>query len=361
MKILITGAAGFIGSAMARALVARGDDVVGLDNFSDYYPRKAKEFNLELTRKVQVGRKRGREYYSKRAEVDPVFEILNSYYSWDQAQNPGEFSFYEVDIRDREGLANVFESAKPDKVVHLAAMAGVSLSVTEPHLYNDVNVLGSINVLDMCKQFGVDRLVFGSSSSVYGARNDTPFREDDDVDMPMSPYAATKRMIEIENYTYHKLFDINIVNARIFGPIYGPLQRPFRMVAQRFINYTYNGKPMPIFGDGKQGGRDTTFIDDEVDGLILALDSEIEFDTINIGSGRVVTPQEVADNVISIMGKGTVDYIERHASEVPITYADTAKAKTLLNFDAKWQFTDGLKRQIEVFLAMPDWYKRLNS
>ena len=355
MNILITGAAGFIGSYLSRALITKGYDVIGIDNFHEYYHRKAKEFNLDLTR-LWANQKVDK---TKLDEISPVFDKFQQYYKWDKKTSKGKFEFKEIDIRDYDALRKLFRYYKIDKVVHLAAMAGVGLSIDKPRLYTEVNIDGSVNLLDLSKNHNVQSFVFASSSSVYGARNTVPFKENENVDKPMSPYASTKRMMEIMNYTFHQIYDLSIINARIFGPIYGPLQRPFRMIAQRFLNYTYHNKPMPIFGDGKEGGRDTTYIDDEIDGLIKALESNIEFDTINIGTGNVVTPIEVANLVKDILKKGTIKVGPRPKSEIPITYADTTKAKKLLDFEAKWNFEDGLRRQAEIYLMMPKWYKNL--
>ncbi len=352
-QILVTGAAGFIGSYLCRALLDKDYDVIGLDNFHEYYSRDAKEFNLDLTRVWRRGEIESRD----EAEIAPVFEKFKEYYRKVEDEKKGNFIFYEGDIRDTELLSKIFSENKIDKVVHLAAMAGVDLSVQERQLYTGVNVFGTVAILDECVKNNVKKFVFGSSSSVYGSRNTVPFSEDDDVDKPYSPYAATKRMSEIMNYTYHTLYDLSIINARIFGPIYGPLQRPFRMINQRFINRAYNNQTLPIFGDGKEGGRDTTYIDDEVDGLLKCLESDIDFETINIGSGKVVTPIEVAKLTKEVIGKGEIEYLERPKSETPITYASTEKAKDLLNFEAKWDFEEGFKRQVEIFLLMPEWYK----
>ncbi len=351
--VLVTGGAGFIGSYVARELLSRGDNVVLIDNFHDYYSRKAKEFNLDL---IRLWCKEILEDINEE-EIFPVFEKFKEFYNWKEVGNFGKMFFYEGDIRDVDLLKKIFSENKIDKVMHLAAMAGVELSVTEPHLYTDVNVLGTVALLDRCVESNVKKFVFGSSSSVYGSRNKIPFFEEDDTDKPCSPYAATKRMSEIMNYTYHELYGLSIINARIFGPIYGPLQRPFRMVNQRFINKAYHNEKLPIFGDGKEGGRDATYIDDEIEGLICCLDCDIDFDTINIGSGKVVTPLEVAQCVIKILGQGEIEFTARPKGEVPITYADVRKAKELLGFQAQWDFEEGLKRQVEIFLLMPDWYK----
>jgi UDP-glucuronate 4-epimerase len=351
--VLVTGAAGFIGSFLSRELLARGYRVIGIDNFSDYYPRQAKELNLKLIEAAKSGA-------AEDAEAQPVFAKFQEYYNW-SAPLQGEFKFLEGDIRDAKFINEIFETEKPTKVVHLAAMAGVDLSTTNPLLYVDVNILGSTVLLEAARTHGVTKFVFGSSSSVYGEREEVPFRETDNVDEPISPYAATKRMQEILNYTYNFLYGLPILNVRIFGPIYGPLQRPYRMLAQRFINLAYHDKPMTIFGDGNEGARDTTYIDDEVTGIVLALESDLKYETINVGSGRTVSPQQVADTIIELLGKGEVTYVDRPRSEAPITFADTQKAKQLLGFEAKWEFKDGLSRQIEIFKLLPDWYKQMQT
>ncbi len=356
-KILITGAAGFIGSYLSRALLHEGYDIIGIDNFSDYYSRQAKEFNLDLTR-VSFGAK---PQATSEVEIKPIYEIFDSYYNYSKTLGKGSFFFRETDIRDRDALSEIFKEHNFDCIIHLAAMAGVDLSTQEPSLYVDVNVLGTTHLLDLAVKHGVKKFLFASSSSVYGEINEVPFKENDNVDMPVSPYAATKRMQEIMNYTYNYLYNLPIINVRVFGPIFGPLQRPYRMLVQRFINQTYHNQPMTIFGDGNVGARDTTYIDDEIAGIIACLKSEINYDTINIGSGKTITPLQTAETIIKLMGKGSISYQERPKSEVPITFADTEKAEKMLNYKAEWQFEDGLKRQIEVFLAMPQWYKDMQS
>jgi UDP-glucuronate 4-epimerase len=340
MKVLVTGAAGFIGSYLSRELLRRGDDVIGIDNFNEYYPRECKEFNLDLVR-METGIEPNT--YSK-DDVGKIHEKLLEYRNLKPLEETGQFYFEEGDIVDKDFLQMLFDKYQIDAVVHLAAMAGV------PY----------VNLLEMCKDRDIKKFIFGSSSSVYGGRTDVPFKEEDDVNKPISTYAATKRMGEIICYTYNYLYKIPIISARIFGPIYGPLQRFYGMAAQRFIKQVYQDKPITVYGDGSMG-RDSTYIDDEVDGLIKCLDSDIDYDIINIGTGNPVTVMDLANNIIELFGKGAITYLEKPPTEVPVTFADISKAKDKLGYDPKTDFKEGLRRQVEVFNMMPDWYKSMEE
>lgn len=354
-KVLVTGAAGFIGSFLSRALVNRGDEVVGIDNFDSYYPQKAKEFNLDLVRLAA-----GQDSVSfQESELSPVYVKLQEFSQF-QPEVVGSFKFFELDIRSYDGLKQLFGSERFDQVVHLAAMAGVPRSLDNPRLYTEVNVDGTVNLLDLSVKYDIKKFVFASSSSVYGGREDVPFKESDDVSKPISPYAATKRMAELMCFTFHYLHKLPVIIARIFGPVYGPLQRPYGMAAQRFIRQVFHDKPMTVYGNGDMG-RDSTYIDDEVDGIIRCLDSDIGFDIFNIGAGKPVTVLEVVDHVKGLFGKGGIVHVDQPLTEVPITFADISKAKQLLGYAPKVSFSDGLRRQFEVFQLMPDWYKSLEG
>lgn len=351
MKYLITGGAGFIGSFLARVLIQRGDDVIAIDNFNEYYSKQAKEFNLDLVRLTA----RQEPMNFSLDVLKPIHEKLAEF-SGLGSIGTGGFKFIECDIRDYEKLRSIFESEKIEKVMHLAAMAGVPYSLEKPRLYTEVNIDGTVNLLKLSAKYRVKNFVFGSSSSVYGGRTNVPFKETDDVSKPISPYAATKRMGEIMCYTYHHLFKFPITIARIFGPIYGPLQRPYGMAAQRFIRQVYQNKSMTIYGDGEMG-RDSTYIDDQVAGLIKCLDRNLDFEIINIGTGNPVTVKELASEVRNLFGKGELVNLEKPPTEVPITFADISKARELLNYEPMMGFAEGLRRQFEIFQMMPDWYK----
>lgn len=356
MKVLVTGGAGFIGSFLARTLIKRGDDVIAIDNFNEYYPRKAKEFNLDL---IRLTAKKQPEKFDPDI-LKPIADKLQEFSAFKPQEESGDFKFVECDIRDYGKLKPLFETEKFDKVVHLAAMTGVRFSLKKPRLYTEVNINGTVNLLELSEKHKIKNFVFGSSSSVYGGRTNTPFKETDNVSKPISPYAATKRMAEIFCYTYHFLFKLPITIARIFGPVYGPLQRPYGMAAQRFIRQVYKNKPMTLYGNGSMG-RDSTYIDDEIDGLIKCLDKNLDFEIINIGTGKPITVTELANQIKALAGKGETIHIEKPATEVPITFADISKAKKLLDYEPKIEFIEGIKRQFEVFNMMPQWYKDIGT
>jgi len=213
---------------------------VAIDNFHNYYPRVCKEFNLDL-----VNCTAGQPIqFSKAEEVRPVHEKLQAYYPEPNAKL-GSFIFEEMDIVDFDALKGLFETHKPDAVIHLAAMAGVPLSAKKPRLYTQVNVDGSVNLLELSKEFEIKQFVFASTASAYGQK-DHKVKEDEGVSYPWSIYGATKSAVEAISHAFFKLFGLNIAIARIFGPIYGPLQRPYGMLIQRVINYTHNDKTLTV-------------------------------------------------------------------------------------------------------------------
>lgn len=324
MNILITGVAGFIGSNVAKFLLSRGDFVIGVDNFNDYYARSAKEYNLELIADI-----------SKES-----------------------FVFYELDIRDKVGMADVFAKQKIDKVIHLAAMAGVPFSLKNPHLYMDVNILGTTVLADLAVANGVSNFVFASSSSVYGSREDVPFKESDDVNMPVSPYAASKRMGEILLWNYHHLYGLPLSCLRFFT-VYGPLQRPYGMVIQRFMKQIERGAELSIYGDGSMG-RDFTYIDDIVAGVVAALDRDYPYEIFNLGNSSPVRVIDIVDLLEEVMGiPAKRKFIDLPPTEVPVTYADISKAGEFLDYVPKTDFKDGLLKQWLAYKDMPHWYKDL--
>lgn len=310
MSILITGGAGFIGSHLVKQLIDAGKDVVVLDNFNNYYDPQLKRNNIK-------------EY-----------------------QNNPKFTLIEKDIRD--DLSDIFKTCSISQIVHLAARAGVRASLEDPQLYNDVNVLGTINLLECCREYGIKKFIFGSSSSVYGVNSKTPFTENDSLDHPISPYAVTKISGEQLCRVYHECHDINIICLRFFT-VYGPRQRP-EMAIHKFTRLIANGKPIPFFGDGNSG-RDYTYITDIIDGVVSAIkDKNCSFEIINLGDSRIVKLSEMVNLIENSLGKkAKLNRMQNQPGDVPVTYADINKAKRLLDYEPKINIKEGISK----FIA---WY-----
>jgi UDP-glucuronate 4-epimerase len=355
MKVLVTGGAGFIGSYVSRALIRRGDDVVAIDNFQEYYPRVCKEFNLDLVN-LAADQPIG---FSKPEEVKPVHEKLCTYYP-QKSSRLGKFVFEEMDIVDFDQLKDLFERRKPDAIMHLAAMAGVPLSAKKPRLYTQVNVDGSVNLLELSKEFRVKQFVLASTASAYGQK-DHKVKEEEGVSCPWSVYGATKSAIEAISHAFYKLFGLNIAIARIFGPIYGPLQRPFGMLIQRVINYVHNGKTIAVYGiKGLETAKDFTYIDDEVDGLLLCLDKNVGYNAYNLGTSDAIPIKSWLDAVGAAMDeKVKYEIVDADPGDVA-TSADITKAKTILGYQPQMDYKEGVRRQAEIFMLMPEWYKKMD-
>jgi len=304
-RVLVTGAAGFIGSTLVDRLLAEGRDVVGLDSFDPFYARAMKEQNLAGARDFE------------------------------------RFRLLEGDIRDADAVESAF-SGGIDGVVHLAALAGVRPSLERPAEYADVNVTGTSVVLAEAARLGAPRVVFASSSSVYGEREQGPFRESDPVERPVSPYAATKRAAELVAHTFHSAHDLPVVCARIFTA-FGPRQRP-DLAVRKFAERMRKGEPVPIFGDG-QALRDFTFVDDLVDGLVRALDSDLRFEILNLGAGRTVSVLEVVKTLERELSvDAEIDWQPRQTGDVPRTWADVSAAREALGYSPQVSFEQGVKR-----------------
>jgi UDP-glucuronate 4-epimerase len=304
--VLVTGAAGFIGSTLADRLLAQGRRVVGLDNFDPFYPEAWKHRNLERALRA-----------------------------------PG-FRLERVDIRDAAGLARVFAVEGIEAVVHLAALAGVRPSLERPADYADVNVLGTARVLDAAVRGGAAHVVFASSSSVYGERSDGPFRESDRVDRPISPYAATKRAGELLAHPFHHLHGLSVTCARIFTA-YGPRQRP-DLAVRKFAERMLSGEPVPVYGDGS-ALRDFTFVDDLVDGLVAALDRPLGFALLNLGAGRTVSVAQVVATLEGALGvRARIERHPRQPGDVSRTWADISEARRALGYDPRTPFEEGVAR-----------------
>lgn len=312
MKILVTGAAGFIGSHVAEALLARGDHVVALDNFNDYYDPARKRANVRVALK------------------HPAYRLV------------------EGDVRDRAVMADLFARERFDKVCHIAAMAGVRYSIQHPRLYESVNVGGTLNLLDLARQHQVRGFVFASSSSVYGASTPVPFREDTPVNRPISPYAATKVAKEVMAYTYHHLYGLPCVGLRFFT-VYGPRGRP-DMAPYLFTEWIAQGKAVRQFGDGSSQ-RDYTFIADIVSGVLAALDADLGYELINLGRGETITLRDFIHLVEDVVGKqANIAQEPEKPGDVPVTCADITKARRLLDYEPTTSVREGMQ-------AFWEWYQ----
>ncbi len=313
MKILVTGGAGFIGSHVCETLLERGNLVVCVDNFNSYYDPKIKQKNIS------------------NIEKNPYFRV------------------YKIDIANFEAIKTVFEVERPDKVIHLAASAGVRASIDDPFLFNQSNISGTLNLLELSSKFNVKKFIFGSSSSVYGERTDNGFKETDNVDNPISPYASTKRAGELLCRTYNHIYKIPIACLRFFN-VYGPRVRP-DMAPHRFISAMIENKVIEVYGDGLIM-RDFTYVSDVVSGIILALDHKtLNFEIINLGNSNPVTLNEFINTIEKIAGKKfKIDYLSPRAGDVPKTCADITKAKAVLNWEPKLTLEEGLKITYKYFL-----------
>jgi len=316
MKILITGGAGFIGSHLTEALVARGDEVVILDEFNDYYDPAIKRRNL-----AALGDHRA-------------------------------VTVIEGDIRDRDMLGRVFDRHAFDVVVHLAARAGVRPSLEDPLLYSEVNVRGTLNILEAMRARGLRRLVFASSSSVYGNPEESPFREDARVDQPISPYAATKAAGELLCFNYFHLFKIS-TNALRFFTVYGPRQRP-DMAIHKFTALIDQGQPVPFYGDGSTE-RDYTYYTDIIAGITASIDRDLGFEIFNLGESRTTTLSELVALIEKHLGtKAVLNRQPLQPGDVQRTCADVTKARRLLGYDPTTSMDEGVRS----FVA---WYRTLRA
>lgn len=312
MKVLVTGAAGFIGSHLAEKLARRGDEVVGLDNFNDYYDPAKKRRN------------------EARLKAYPNFTMI------------------EADIRDRASMFALFEQHGFEAVAHLAAMAGVRPAVEKPDLYVEVDYNGTQHLMDAARLNDVGNFVFASTSSVYGATEQIPFVESDPCDRPLQPYAAAKRAAEILGYTYHYLYDLNFTAIRFFT-VYGPNGRP-DMMAYKVADSITKGVQIPLYNSGEMY-RDWTYVDDITNGAVAAVDRPLGFDILNLGRGQPIKLSEFIAILENLAG-GKANFIERPkpAADVVTTYADITKASNLLGYKPQVSVREGVKNFWEWYL-----------
>lgn len=307
MRALVTGGAGFIGSHLVDRLLAEGWSVTAVDNFDPFYDPKMKRRNLE-------------------AHIDS---------EW--------FELIEADIRDLESSDL---TGNYDVIVHLAAKAGVRPSIQDPVGYQDVNVRGTQKMLEIARVLGVRHFVFASSSSVYGVNPNVPWREDDCVLLPISPYAATKVAGELLGHVYSHLYGIRFIALRFFT-VYGPRQRP-DLAIHRFARLILNGEKVPIYGDGSSR-RDYTYIDDVIEGVRRAMDySTTQYEIINLGNNRTIGLLEMVRALEGVLGrKADLEFLPEQPGDVPQTWADVSKAERLLGYRPGTEFADGLRRFVD--------------
>jgi UDP-glucuronate 4-epimerase len=315
-RILITGGAGFIGSHLAEALISHGHEIICLDNFNSYYAPHIKRRNIAL------------------------------------AASNRNYTLIEGDILDRELLLEIFKKKKIDIVVHLAARAGVRQSIKEPQVYQQVNVLGTTNLLELAKDFGIEKFIFGSSSSIYGENKNVPFSESDLVDYPISPYAATKKAGELLCYTYHHLYKIPVTCLRFFT-VYGPRQRP-DMAIYKFTHSLFKRERITMFGEGNTR-RDYTYISDIVDGICKSIKHCSTYHIYNLGESKTIALRELIDLIARHVGtEPIIEMLSNQPGDVPITYANISKAKEEIGYQPKIGIEEGIERFVR-------WYKEMAS
>jgi UDP-glucuronate 4-epimerase len=312
MNILVTGGAGFIGSHLCEVLVGQGHHVICVDNFNDFYSPRI-----------------------KRANIARLVDNDN-------------FTLVEADICELGQLQSLFSSHRIDFIYHLAARAGVRPSIKEPLLYQRTNIQGTVNLLELAREHGITRFVFASSSSVYGNQKKVPFSEEDPVDHPVSPYAATKKAGELICYTYHHLYGI-AVNCVRFFTVYGPRQRP-DMAIHKFTRLIDTGQTVPIYGDGSTR-RDYTYISDIIDGLLAMLDRCNGYEIYNLGDSKTIPLMKVIQEIEKNLGKkAKIEHLPFQPGDVEMTYADISKAREKLGYEPRVYFEEGIRRFVE-------WYR----
>ncbi len=312
--VLVTGAAGFIGSHTAEALLRRGTPVLGIDNFDPYYDVAIKRHNLQ--------------------EIETTAQQVGT-----------SFAMAEGDICNHDLIEELLAQHNVQAIIHLAAKAGVRPSLEDPLGYARTNIQGTISLLEAARGAKIARFIFGSSSSVYGDAAQVPFSEDQPVAMPISPYAASKVAGEAYCYAYHSLYDLPVVCLRLFT-VYGPRQRP-DLAINKFVHLLSADKPIPKYGDGTSM-RDYTYIADIVQGILTALDSDIQWEIINLGSDNPITLNQLVAAIEEVLDKrATIDQLPPQPGDMRETHADITRARRLLNWQPQVALHEGLREFVE--------------
>jgi UDP-glucuronate 4-epimerase len=315
MRVMVTGGAGFIGYHLGSKLIREGHELAAVDNFNSFYDPALKRKNIRDLERL------------------------------------GTLRLFETDILDRKGLQEAFRSFGPEAVVHLAAWAGVRPSLNNPQLYSDVNVTGTVNLLELAREYRVAAFIFGSSSSVYGANSKVPFSEDDPVDKPVSPYAATKRAGELLCHTYSYNYGLHVACLRFFT-VYGPRQRP-EMAIHKFARLIRDGAEVPVFGEG-DSRRDYTYVDDIVGGILGSLRLNPRYEVLNLGGSNTIGLIDLIRLLESALGReARIKHFPFQAGDMQITYADIKRARDLLGYNPATPISDGIRK-------FADWFIREN-
>ena len=333
-KYLVTGTAGFIGFHLANALLEKGKEVVGLDNINDYY-----DVNLKYARLKEAGIDRDDVEWGRSA----------------QSRKYSGYRFIRMNLGDKEGIMELFRNEQFDYVIHLSAQAGVRYSIDHPDVYIQSNIIGFFNVLEACRHYPVKHLLYASSSSVYGNNEKVPFSEDDNVDHPVSLYAATKKSNELMASTYIHLYDIQATGLRFFT-VYGPWGRP-DMAIYKFTKAMVNNKPIQVYAEGKLL-RDFTYIDDIINGILsilVRLTKETPPRLMNIGNNHPVTVNTLVTELENALGRhAQIEYLQMQPGDVNATYADISKINSYCGFTPNTDLKEGIKRFCE-------WYLRFSK
>lgn len=339
MTYLVTGGSGFIGSHLIESLLKNGHSVINADNFDNFYSYQIK---IKNTLESIGGENLKFEFSNKEDDIEKLISSTKS----------NNYTLYFQDIRYKAGLEEIFKTHTIDMVIHLAALAGVRPSIERPLEYEEVNVRGTMNLWELCHEFNIKKFICASSSSVYGNNTKTPFTETDNVDNPISPYAATKKCGEILGHVYHKLYGIDMVQLRFFT-VYGPRQRP-DLAIHKFTKLISEDKEIPYYGDGNTA-RDYTYIDDIIDGIIKSI-SYLEsnsnvYEIINLGESEVICLSEMLSAIEKALGKtARKKVLPMQPGDVEKTNADITKARTLIGYKPATDFQNGIKKFMEWFL-----------
>jgi UDP-glucuronate 4-epimerase len=316
MRVLVTGGAGFIGYHLGSRLIADDHELAVVDNFNSFYDPALKRKNIR------------------------------------DLEQLGTLRVFETDILDRRGMQEAFRAFAPEAIIHLAAWAGVRPSLNNPQLYSDVNVTGTVNMLELAREHSVAAFIFGSSSSVYGANSKVPFSEDDPVDKPVSPYAATKRAGELLCHTYSHNYGLHVTCLRFFT-VYGPRQRP-EMAIHKFARLILDGAEVPVFGVG-DSRRDYTYVDDIVGGIIGSLELNPRYEVLNLGGSNTIGLIELIRLLEAALGReARIRYLPFQPGDMQITFADVRRARDLLGYSPATPVADGIRK-------FADWFLKENA